>query len=122
MKYKEKYKTGMIFRTKEYPHKDIEIGYVSYARDSESAYMFNMLSIIDWSIANREAFNKYVCEKKGTDYSTTFPYPSWGEMRTKSIDAYIRKYKLEFVGMSDKKVDIYADNEYEYSSGFREFY
>ena len=47
-KYKEKYKTGMIFRSKKYPWTDLVIDYVSYTRGSETAYTFNMNSIIDW--------------------------------------------------------------------------
>ena len=50
---------------------------------------------------------------------TTFPYPSWGEMKTKSMDAYIKKYELEYVGMSDREITIYQDDEVEYSSGFK---
>ena len=50
---------------------------------------------------------------------STFPYPFWGEMKTKSMDDYINKYELEFVGMSDREVNIYADNDGEYSAGFR---
>ena len=51
---------------------------------------------------------------------TTFPYPFWGEMKTKSMDAYIKKYDLEYVGMSEREVVIYNDNECEYSAGFKE--
>ena len=112
-KYKEKYKTGMIFRSKKYPWADIIIDYVSY---------------------NRMAENSYVCRRKGYDYDpeedgrmdfkdkTTFPYPSWGEMKPKSMDAYIKKYELEYVGTSDREIIIYQDNEDEYSSGFKNKY
>ena len=37
-KYKEKYKTGMIFRSKKYPWADIIIDYVSYNRMAENSY------------------------------------------------------------------------------------
>lgn len=40
-------------------------------------------------------------------------------MKTKSMDAYIKKYELEFIGMSNREVNIYADNDGEYSAGFR---
>lgn len=131
MKYKEKYKTGMIFRSKKYPWADIMIDYVSYNRMAESSYEFNLFSIIDWHRANDVEFDKFICIRKGYDYApeedgrmdfrdkTTFPYPSWGEMKTKSMDAYIKKYELEYVGMSDREVTIYQDDEAEYSSGFK---
>ena len=80
-KYKEKYKTGMIFRSKKYPWTDLVIDYVSYTRGSETAYTFNMNSIIDWVRINEEAFNKHISVSKGIDYDkvknhevSTFPY------------------------------------------------
>lgn len=120
----------MIFRSKKYPYADIMIDYVYYMRDLDSAYDFNQYSIIDWVRANRVEFDKFICKKKGYNYTpnengemdftgkTTFPYPFWGEMKTKSMDAYIKKYELEFVGMSDREVIVYTDNEGEYSAGF----
>lgn len=132
MKYKEKYKTGMIFRSKRYPWADIMIDYVSYNRMAESSYEFNLFSIIDWHRVNGVEFDKFICRKKGYDYApeedgrmdfrdkTTFPYPSWGEMKTKSMDAYIKKYELEYVGMSDKEITIYQDDDAEYSAGFKD--
>ena len=131
MKYKEKYKTGMMFRSKRYPWADIVIDFVSYMRDADSADEFNTFSIIDWARANTVEFDKFVCKRKGYDYTpdengemdfrdkTTFPYPSWGEMKPKSMDAYIKKYELEFVEMSDREVVVYTDNEGEYSSGLK---
>lgn len=130
MKYKEKYKTGMIFRSKKYPWADILIDYVSYMRGVDNAYDFNLFSIIGWTRANPIEFDKFVCNRKGYDYvpeengemdfrdKTTFPYPFFGEMKPKSMDSYIRKYELEFIGLSDKEVKVYKDNELEYSSGF----
>lgn len=41
-------------------------------------------------------------------------------MNPKSMNAYIKKYELEYVGMSDREVTIYQDNEDEYSSGFKD--
>lgn len=130
-KYKEKYKPGMIFRSKKYPYADIVIDYVYYMRDVDSAYEFNQHSIIDWTRVNEEAFDKFICKRKGYNYEpdenghmdfknkTTFPYPFWGEMKTKSMDVYIKKYELKFVGMSDREVNVYTDNEGEYSAGFK---
>lgn len=68
-KYKEKYKTGMIFRSEKYPWTDLVIDYVSYTRGSETAYIFNMNSIIDWVRINEEAFNKHISVSKGIDYN-----------------------------------------------------
>lgn len=122
-KYKEKYKTGMIFRSKKYPWTDLVIDYVSYSRVCESAYIFNMSSIVDWTRINQEAFDKHISVAKGIDYDkvknhevSTFPYPFFGEMHQKSMDNYIRKYEMEFCGMSDKEVIVYSDNEFEYVS------
>lgn len=134
MKYKEKYKTGMIFRSKKYPWADIIIDYVSYNRMAENYYEFNTYSIIDWYRSNGIEFDKFVCRRKGYDYDpredgrmdfrdkTTFPYPFWGEMKPKSMDAYIKKYELEYVGMSDREITVYQDDEAEYSSGFKNKY
>ena len=128
IKYKEKYRPGMIFRSKKYPYADIMIDYVHYIRDLDSAYDFNQYSIIDWVRANGVEFDKFVCKKKGYNYipndngkmdftdKSTFPYPYWGEMKTKSMDSYIKKYELEFVGMSDKEVHVYTNNDGEYSA------
>ena len=120
----------MIFRSKKYPYADIMIDYVYYMRDLDSAYDFNQYSIIDWVRANRVEFDKFIYKKKGYNYipnesgemdftdKSTFPYPYCGEMKTKSMDAYIKKYELEFVGMSNREVIVYRDNEGEYSAGF----
>lgn len=120
----------MIFRSKKYPYADIVIDYVYYMRDLDSAYDFNQYSIIDWVRVNGVEFDKFICKRKGYNYTpnengemdftgkTTFPYPFWGEMKTKSMDAYIKKYELEFVGMSDREVHVYRDDEGEYSAGF----
>lgn len=59
-KYKEKYKTGMIFRSKKDPWTDLVIDYVSYSRVCESAYIFNMSSIVGWTRINQEAFDKNI--------------------------------------------------------------
>lgn len=133
-KYKEKYKTGMIFRSKKYPWADIIIDYVSYNRMAENAYEFNIFSIIDWHRANGVEFDKFVCKRKGYNYApeengrmdfrdkTTFPYPSWGEMKPKSMGTYIKRYELEYVGMCDREIIIYEDDEDEYASGFKNKY
>ena len=125
-KYKEKYKTGMIFRSKKDPWTDLVIDFVSYIRGSETVYTFNMNSIIDLVRINEEAFNKHISVSKGIDYDkvknhevSTFPYPFFGEMHQKSMDNYIRKYEMEFCGMSDKEVIVFNDDAFEYCSGFK---
>lgn len=113
----------MIFKSNKYPWTDFVIDYVSYTRGCESAYTFNMNSIICWTRVNREAFDKHISVNKGIDYDkvksgnvNTFPYPYFGEMKQKSMDNYIRKYEMEFCEMSDNKITVYKDDELEYSS------
>ena len=116
----------MIFRSKKYPWTDLVIDFVSYTRGSETTYTFNMNSIIDWVRINEEAFDKHISVVKGIDYNkvknhevNTFPYPFFGEMHQKSMDNYIRKYEMEFCGMSDKEVIVFNDDAFEYCSGFK---
>ena len=85
-----------------------------------------MNSIIDWVRINEEAFDKHISVVKGIDYNkvknhevNTFPYPFFGEMHQKSMDNYIRKYEMEFCGMSDKEVIVFNDDAFEYCSGFK---
>lgn len=44
-KYKEKYKTGMIFRSEKDPWTDLVIDFVSYTRGSETAYTLSLIHI-----------------------------------------------------------------------------
>ena len=126
MKFKEPFKTGQIYRSKTHPQFDFMIDYISYNRFAEKAYDFNLFSIICWERINGEAFDKFVSEKKGVSSlnelfdkgKNTFPYAWAGEGKPNSIKEMIRKYNMEYTGMSDKKVKIYQDNEAEFSSGF----
>lgn len=123
-RYKEKYRPGMIFRSEKYPWADIMIDYVYYSRLCDCAYEFNAYSIIDWKRANVEGFLKHVSVAKGIDYnyfkndpdSSTFPFAYFGEKRQDSMDKYIKKYELKYVGQSNEAVKIYTDNETEYSA------
>ena len=45
-----------------------------------------------------------------------------GEMKPKSMDTYIKRYELEYVGMCDREIIIYEDDEDEYASGFKNKY
>lgn len=120
----------MMFKSKTHPQFDFAIDYLTYFRMAESSYEFSLFSSIGWHRINDEAFDKFVCEKKGYKYEpnengvmdfrdkTTFPYPSFGEMKPKSMDGYIKKYNFEYAGMSDDEVHIYRDDEGEYVSGF----
>lgn len=107
MKYKEKYKPGMVFRNEKEPWRNIIISAVYYLRDCESSYTFNRNSIILWRRENEIAFDKFVCMRKGYNYlpesngrmdfsdKNTFPYPFFGEKTQKSMDDYIRKYNMK---------------------------
>lgn len=48
--YKEKYKTGMIFRSKKDPWTDLVIDFVSYIRGSETAYTMKIFHVYMGSI------------------------------------------------------------------------
>lgn len=102
------------------------IDYVVYNRVCESAYIFNMNSLICWTRINQEAFDKHISVAKGIDYNkvknhevSTFPYPFFGAMHQKSMDDYIRKYEMEFCGMSDKEVIVFNDDDFEYNAGLK---
>ena len=123
---KEYFKTGMMFRSKTHPHYDFVIDFVEYARASyEQNDEYG--SIIWWYRINDEAFDEFVSEKKGVNSinelldsgKNTFPYTYTGEGMPKSIKAMVRKYNMEYVGMIDKEVVVYRDDEIEYSSGFK---
>lgn len=121
-RYKEKYRPGMIFRSEKYPWADIMIDYVYYSRLCNTKYEFNAYSIIHWKRANVEEFLKHVSVAKGIDYnyfkndpdSSTFPFAYFGEKRQDSMDKYIKKYELKYVGKCDDPVKIFVDNETEY--------
>ena len=130
MRYKEKYRAGMIFRSKRNPWADLVIDSVYYDRFAETAKEFNNMSCICWHRINWEEFDKHVCIRKGYNYmpdengrmdfrdKTTFPFPSFGEAKPNSIDIYLRKYELEFAGMSDDEVVVYCDDDTTYHSEF----
>lgn len=128
MKYKEKYKPGMVFRNDKEPWRNIIIDYVHYTRDCESSYNFNRESIISWQRENEKAFDKWVCLCKGYNYipenngrmdfsnKNTFPYPFCGESTQKSIDDYIRKYDMKLCEINDFSITVFKDDENEYSA------
>ncbi|GAA6275857.1 hypothetical protein F170042I7_20430 [Blautia caecimuris] len=128
MKYKEKYRPGMVFRSEQEPWRDIIITYVSYFRDSESSYNFKRSSIISWQRENEIAFDKFVCMRKGYNYlpesngrmdfsdKNTFPYPFFGEKTQKSMDDYIRKYNMKLCDTDESFVNVYSDTECEYTA------
>lgn len=128
MKYKEKYRPGMVFRSEQEPWRNIIITYVSYFRDSESSYNFIRSSIISWRRENEIEFDKFVCMRKGYNYipesngrmdfsdKNTFPYPFFGESTQKSIDDYIRKYDMKLCEINDFSITVFKDDENEYSA------
>lgn len=128
MKYKEKYRPGMVFRSEQEPWRNIIITYVSYFRDSESSYNFIRSSIISWRRENKIEFDKFVCMRKGYNYlpesngrmdfsdKNTFPYPFFGEKTQKSMDDYIRKYNMKLCDTDESLINVYSDTECEYSA------
>ena len=128
MKYKEKYRPGMVFRSEQEPWRNIIITYVSYFRDSESSYNFIRISIISLRRENEIEFDKFVCMRKGYNYlpesngrmdfsdKNTFPYPFFGEKTQKSMDDYIRKYNMKLCDTDESLINVYSDTECEYSA------
>lgn len=128
MKYKEKYRPGMVFRSEQEPWRNIIITYVSYFRDSESSYNFIRSSIISWRRENEIEFDKFVCMRNGYNYlpesngrmdfsdKNTFPYPFFGEKTQKSMDDYIRKYNMKLCDTDESLINVYSDTECEYSA------
>lgn len=123
---KEDLKSGMMFRSKTHPHFDLVIDYVLYCRSYYNYHKDEYGSIVTWYRINDEAFDNFVKEKKGATIKellasgkNTFPYSYAGEGMPKSIKAMIRKYNMEFVGMIDKEVVVYNDDEIEYVSALK---
>lgn len=114
---KEPFKTGMMFKSKTHPQFDLIIDFVCYHRNYE-IYDYNLFSIICWTNINRESFDKFIEEKLGKNRKDTYPYAFAGECTIKSMKQRIKKYNLEYIGMSDDEITIYDDNEYKYCSGF----
>lgn len=112
------FKTGMIYRSKTHPQFDLIIDFVSYNPNKLSGYG----NVICWCNINRTEFNKFIEGKLGKNRETTYPYSYAGECSIKSMKQRIKKYELEYVGMSDDVVNIYNDCEYEYCSGFSNKY
>lgn len=115
---KEPFKTGMIFRSETHPQFDLIIDFVYYQRGYATSYDRSLFSMICWANINREAFDKFIKEKLGSNKKNTFPYPFAGECKINSMKQRIKKYNLKYVGMSDDKIKVYNDNKFEYSSGF----
>lgn len=115
MKNKKEFKTGMIYRSKTHPQFDLIIDYVSYNPNKVSDYG----NIICWCNINRKVFDGFIETKLGKNRDTTFPYPYCGECSILSMRQRIKKYNLEFMGMSDDEVSFYEDSEFMYCSGFK---
>lgn len=119
---KEPFKTGMIFRSKTHPQFDLIIDYVHYERSADNTYDFNLFSMISWCNINRKAFDDFIEKKLGKDKKSTFPYAFYGECTIKSMKQRIKKYNLKYISMSDDEINIYTNNEFEYSSGFKDMH
>lgn len=108
------FKTGMIYRSKTHPQFDLIIGFVEYNPNRLSDYG----NIVCWCNINRSEFEKFIDMKLGKNKTSTFPYVYAGECNIYSMKQRIKKYNLEYVGMSDDEVNIYNDEEDMFSSGF----
>lgn len=109
------FKTGMIYRSKTHPQFDLIINFVSYNPNKLNAYG----NIVGWCNINKDEFNKFIDAKLGKNKKSTFPYAYAGDCNINSMKQRLKKYNLEYVGMSDSPVSIYEDNEDIYCSGFR---
>ena len=112
------FKTGMIYRSKTHPQFDLIIDFVNYQKDDETGKIIEEFSIICWTNINRIEFDKF-CEQHCKSKDSTFPYPYGGECQIKSMKQRIKKYGLEFAGMSDDEVSVYDNDDFTYCSGFR---
>ena len=108
-----------MYRSKTHPQFDMIIDFVTYYFD-ENNKIENLYTIICWCNINPKAFSSFVDEKLGQHRKgdTTYPYAFYGECGIASIKQRIRKYNLEYIGMSDDDIKVYKDDEYEYVSGF----
>lgn len=114
------FKTGMIYKSETHPQFDMVIDFVSYVLDDDGKIQ-KYGTFVNWCNINKEKFSEFVDMKLGKDRAnkSTFPYAFYGECSVEGIKNRIRKYNLKYVGMSDKVVEIYRDNEFEYCSGFK---
>lgn len=121
-KFKEPFKCGQVWRSKEHPHVDFIIDAINYYRIADTEYDFNLFSYICWQIANETAFNKKVCEVKKVSSLdelrskglTTHPYPSFGENKIKSLQQKIKKYNMYLDETRTYKSTFKKDNDSEY--------
>lgn len=113
------FKTGMIYKSKTHPQFDMIIDCVQYQFD-DNGKIENYGTVITWCNINKAEFMKFTEEKLGKDRETTYPYAFYGECSISAIKQRIKKYNLEYVGMSDDEISIYRDDEYEYFSSFKE--
>ena len=109
--------TGMVYKSQTHPQFDMIIDFVNY-EFCDSGKIDKYGTIICWCNINKTEFDKFIELKFGNDRETTYPYPFAGECGVQAIKQRIKKYNLEFVGMSDDKVNIYGNNKFEYCSGF----
>lgn len=113
------FKTGMIYRSETHPQFDMIIDFVQYQIDC-TGKIEKYGTVICWCNINRKLFFEFVNLKLGKNRksNSTFPYSFYGECSVDSLKQRLKKYNLKFVGMSDDKITIYKDDEYEYCSGF----
>lgn len=111
----------MIYKSKTHPQFDMSIDYVNYEKDDETGNIIKDFSIICWCNINKTEFDKF-CDEHCKSKESTFPYPYGGECQIDSMKQRLKKYNLEFVGLSDDEVTIYRDDGFEYASGFNKMH
>lgn len=114
------FKTGMIYRSETHPQFDLIIDYVSYSFNDNNK-IDKDYTFICWCNINKEKFTEFTDSKLSANRKskTTFPYVYFGECSIKSMKQRIKKYNLKFIGFSNDSVVVYNNNDFEYSSGFK---
>ena len=115
------FKTGMMYKSKTHPQFDMIIDYVNYEKDDDTGHIIKDYSFICWCNINKPEFEKF-CNEHCKSEESTFPYPYGGDCKIDSMKQRLKRYNLEFVGMSDDEVVIFRDDECEYASGFKEMH
>ena len=96
---KEPFRAGMVFRSEEHPEKDMLIESVCYLPGD---------SLIEWTLINAEAFDKFLQTKKIVSEST-YPYPVFGACKHSSMKTYIKKHGLTLQKTEKADVSIHGE-------------
>lgn len=112
------FRAGMMFKSNTHPQFDCMIDFVLFRYDEDNCKLENIPQIIKWHITNTKIFDSF-CDEHCKSVYSTFPYVVYGECNIKSFKARIKKYNLEFIGMSEKETIIYQNDDGEFSEGMR---